>query len=167
MGVCPPEKWCIFNAAFLAADQRARVISAPTVASCSFPAKRQTMVAHSYEVERRHQEQIQRESQRISGTTLDFSSGGRLEAGALYSFHTDSQKEAEVFVARSNTKTPHSQFQHSHSHFGKSCTSARQLGAHAELDKEHDPSLSSLPSSENPSTSSLPQSLCNFLARAS
>lgn len=104
MGVCPPEKWCIFNAAFLAADQRARVISAPTVAGCSFPAKRQTMVAHSYEVERRHQEQIQRESQRISGTTLEFSSGGRLEAGALYNFHTDSQKEADVLWPRATPK---------------------------------------------------------------
>lgn len=42
------------------------------------------MVAHSYEVERRHQEQIQSEGQRISGTILELSSVGRLEAGALY-----------------------------------------------------------------------------------
>lgn len=82
----PPEKWCIFSAAFLAADQRARVISAPTVAGCSFSAKRQTMVAHSYEVERKYQEQIQSEGQRISGTTLEFSSVGKLEAGALYPY---------------------------------------------------------------------------------
>lgn len=122
----PPEKGCILNAAFLAADQRARVISAPTVASCSFPAKRQTMVAHSYEVERRYQEQTQREDQRISGTeTLEFSSVGRLGAGALCNFHINSQKEAEVFVTKNHTKIPHSQFQHTHSHFVKSCTSIR------------------------------------------
>lgn len=48
MRVYPPEKWCIFSAAFLAADQRTRVISAPTVAGCSFPAARQIMVACSY-----------------------------------------------------------------------------------------------------------------------
>lgn len=60
----PPEKWGIFDTAFLAADQRTGITSAPTVAGCSFPVGRQIMVAHSYEVERRHQEQIQREDQR-------------------------------------------------------------------------------------------------------
>lgn len=69
----PQEKWCIFNAAFLAADQRTRVISAPAVAGCSFPAGRQIMAAHSYEVERRYQEQTQREDQRLARRTLEFS----------------------------------------------------------------------------------------------
>lgn len=93
----PQEEWCIFNAAFLAADQRTRVISTPTVAGCSFPAGR-IMVAHNYEVERRYQGQIQREDQRLAGRTLEFSSIGRLQSRVLFKFHTDSQKEADVFV---------------------------------------------------------------------
>lgn len=83
------------------------------------------MVAHSYEVERRYQEQMQRGVQRISVTILEFSSVGRVEFGALYNFTVDNQKEAEVFVTRSHTKIPLPQFQDSHSHFGQSCTSVR------------------------------------------
>ena len=94
----PQEKWCIFNAAFLAADQRTRVISAPTIAGCSFSEARQITVAHSYEKERKYQEQIQREDQRLAGRTLEFSSIGRLQTSVLFKFHTDSQKEADVFV---------------------------------------------------------------------
>lgn len=99
MRVYPQEMWCIFDAAFLAADQRTRVISAPTVASCSFPAERQIMVAHSYEVEKRYQGQKQREDRRLAGRMLEFSCISRLQTSVLFKFYTDSQKEADVFVS--------------------------------------------------------------------
>lgn len=73
----PQEKQCIFDVAFLADDQRTRVISAAAVAGCSFPAARQIMVAHNYRLERKYQEQIQREDQRFGGRTLEFSSIGK------------------------------------------------------------------------------------------
>lgn len=101
---------------------------------------------------------MQSEGQRISETTLEFSSVGRVEPCALYNFPVDNQNEADVFVTESHTKIPLSQLQHSHIHFGKSCTSVRYLGAHAELDKEHLCFLCFLPSSENSSIRSLSQS---------